>query len=199
MLVFYKERLVFLSVPKTGSTAWQQALSARADIVISDPPALKHAPVYRYNRFLRPMFKNVCGAEMELLAAIREPISWLGSWYRYRQRPAMHGHPNSTAEMSFDAFVEAYCEGSPPSFADVGTQEKFLRAQPNGTKVQHLFAYEKPEDLYAFLIKRLGNFPTPTRVNVSPAGPLSLSSDIEDLLRRKHAASFALHQSVLSR
>lgn len=53
MLVFYKERLAFLSVPKTGTTAYESALAARADMVISDPPMLKHAPVYRYNRFIR--------------------------------------------------------------------------------------------------------------------------------------------------
>ena len=52
MLVFYKERLAFLSVPKTGTTAYESALRPRADIVISEPPLLKHAPVYRYNRFL---------------------------------------------------------------------------------------------------------------------------------------------------
>jgi hypothetical protein len=59
MLIFYKERLAFLSVPKTGTTAYETALRDRADMVISEPAMLKHAPVYRYNRFLRPMFTNV--------------------------------------------------------------------------------------------------------------------------------------------
>ena len=80
MLVFYKERLVFLSMPKTGSTAYQTALSPHADIIIADPPQLKHAPVYRYNRFFQPMFEKACKVEMETLALMREPISWLGSW-----------------------------------------------------------------------------------------------------------------------
>ena len=51
MLVFWKQKLVFLSVPKTGTTAFQHALAPHADIVILDPPQLKHAPLYRYNRF----------------------------------------------------------------------------------------------------------------------------------------------------
>jgi hypothetical protein len=91
MLIFYKERLAFLSVPKTGTTAYETALRDRADMVISEPAMLKHAPVYRYNRFLRPMFFNVCDVELELLAVMREPISWLGSWWRYRQRPLHEG------------------------------------------------------------------------------------------------------------
>ena len=89
MLVFVKERLSFLSMPKTGITAYQTALAPRADLVINNSPLLKHAPVYRYNRFIRPMFLNVCDAEMELMAVMREPVSWLSSWYRYRQRPFM--------------------------------------------------------------------------------------------------------------
>ena len=102
MLIFYKERLAFLSVPKTGTTAYETALRDRADMVISEPAMLKHAPVYRYNRFLRPMFFNVCDVELELLAVMREPISWLGSWWRYRQRPFMKGKPNATHNTILD-------------------------------------------------------------------------------------------------
>ena len=102
MLVFFKERLAFLSVPKTGTTAYETALAPRADMVISEPPMLKHAPVYRYNRFIRPMFLKVCDAELELMAVMREPISWLGSWYRYRRRPFMQGKPNATFDVTFD-------------------------------------------------------------------------------------------------
>ena len=83
MLVFYKAKLAFLSVPKTGTTAYEAALRDHADLVISEPPMLKHAPVYRYNRFVRPMFLNVCDTEPEVMAVMREPISWLSSWWRY--------------------------------------------------------------------------------------------------------------------
>ncbi|MCB1312159.1 MAG: gamma-glutamyl kinase, partial [Sedimentitalea sp.] len=96
MLVFFKERLVFLSVPKTGSSAYHSALAARADMVVAGPPELKHAPLYRYNRFFRPMFEKVCDARMDTLAVMREPVSWLGSWYRYRQRDFLDGKPVST-------------------------------------------------------------------------------------------------------
>ena len=67
MLVFWKEKLVFLAVPKTGTTAYEKALAARASMSVLDPPELKHAPIYRYNRFFRPMFEKL-GAEMETLA-----------------------------------------------------------------------------------------------------------------------------------
>jgi len=144
MLVFYKERLVLLSVPKTGTTALQTALKNRADIVVSDPPELKHAPVYRYNRFFRPMFDKVCHTQMETVAVMREPISWLGSWYRYRRRPYMAGKPNSTHDISFDDFVRAYIKGSQPGFANVGSQAKFLEPRPNGTSLRTCSATKNP-------------------------------------------------------
>ena len=156
MLVFYKAKLVFLSVPKTGTTAYAEALRSHADMTIVEPPLLKHAPVYRYNRFVRPMFVQVCDVELEIMAVMREPISWLSSWWRYRQRPFMKGKPNATHGISFDDFVRAYLKGKKPGFANVGSQARFLETQPNGTGVKHLFRYEDQDRLQAFLSERLG-------------------------------------------
>lgn len=196
MLVFFQERLAFLSVPKTGTTAYQTALAGRADMVISDPPLLKHAPVYRYNRFIRPMFLKVCDAEMELMAVMREPVSWLGSWYRYRRRPFMKGKPNSTHDVSFDDFVLAYMKGKRPGFAEVGSQLKFLERQPNGTGVTHLFRYEDQPRLQRFLEERLEVKLTLARENVSPAMDLALSKDVAMRFRRKCSDEFALYECI---
>ena len=118
MLVFSKACLVFLSVPKTGTTAYESALAPLASMVISDPPELKHAPVYRYNRFFRPALEKFVGPQIDIIAVMREPVSWLGSWYRYRRRPFMQGQAKATHDVSFDDFVRAYCRSSRPGFAD---------------------------------------------------------------------------------
>lgn len=196
MLVFWNERLVLLSVPKTGTHAYTQALGPRASMVITDPPELKHAPVYRYNRFFRPMFEKMGAEEMELVAVIREPLDWLGSWYRYRQRPALDGRLTSTKGHSFDAFLEASCEDAPPAFANVGNQAKFVEARPNGTAVSHFFRYEDQAGLRAFLAERLGDLPDIPSVNVSPRLDLQASPDVEALLRRERAAEFTLWESI---
>lgn len=196
MLVFFQERLAFLSVPKTGTTAYESALAGRADMVISDPPMLKHAPVYRYNRFIRPMFERVCGVELEIMAVMREPVSWLGSWYRYRQRPFMAGKPNATHGISFDDFVLAYMKGDKPGFADVGSQVQFMKSQPNGTGVSHFFRYEDQPRLKSFLEERLDVTLTLGRENVSPAMDLALSPEVEERFRRKCADEFALYGSI---
>ncbi|MBT8152409.1 sulfotransferase family protein [Epibacterium ulvae] len=196
MLVFLKENLVFLSVPKTGTTAYMEALAPRADMVVANPPELKHAPVYRYNRWFRPMFAKICSAEPELLAVVREPISWLGSWYKFRQRPYLDGKPTSTKGICFDDFVREYCRGKPAAFANIGSQVKFLEPQPNGCKVTHVFRYEELDKLDAFLNARLGvNIQTP-KANVSASIPLQLSSQTEEILRRKKADEFALYDGI---
>ena len=196
MMVFYKARLVLLSVPKTGTTALQAALRPHADMVIADPPELKHAPVYRYNRWIRPMFDKVCGAELEVAAVMREPINWLGSWYRFRQRPHLEGKPASTKGVTFDDFVRDYCRGNRPAYANVGSQAKFLEAQPNGCKVDHLFRYEEMDRLHAFLEDRLGLSIETERKNVSPKMALTLSEKTETILRRKCAEEFDLYDSI---
>ena len=117
MLVFWKARLVLLAVPKTGTSAYEAALGPHASMSVLDPPELKHAPVYRYNRFFRPMFEKMGVEHMELMAVVREPVSWLGSWYRYRQRDFLDGKPTSTRGLSFEDFAAAYASGARPPFA----------------------------------------------------------------------------------
>lgn len=192
MLVFWKARLVLLAVPKTGSSAYERALAPHAAMSVLDPPELKHAPVYRYNRFFRPMFEKMGVEHMELMAVIREPISWLGSWYRYRQRGFLEGRPTSTRGISFDAFVDAYARGERPPYANVGSQAKFVEPRPNGTDVTQLFRYENQAGIIGFLEDRLGVTLDLPRENVSPRADLALSPATEAKLRRKCAADFEI-------
>lgn len=196
MLFFAKEGLVLLSVPKTGTTAWQAALGDRASLVVRDPPELKHAPLYRYNRFFRPMFEKFCDRPPEIVAIVREPVSWLGSWFRYRRRSFLAGRPTSTEGVDFDGFVRGYLAETPPPWARVGSQAAFLAPRPNGARVDRLFRYEAPETLHAFLRERLGTDVVPDRANVSPQAPLDLAAQTEAALRARCAADFALWDSA---
>lgn len=187
---------MLLSVPKTGSTAYESALAPHAAMVISAPPELKHAPVFRYNRFFRPMIERFIGTAPDVVAVMREPVDWLGSWYRYRRRDALAGHANSTSDLSFDAFVDAYCRADPPPFAQVGSQAKFLEPQRNGTRVTHLFRYEDQAGLRAFLENRLGISMEVPICNRSPRAPLDLSTRVAARLRRKRADDFMLYEGI---
>ena len=190
MLVFWKENLVLLSIPKTGSTALEGALAPRASLVLRDPPEIKHAPCYRYKRFLKPLFKQVGDKEPELMAIVRNPIDWLGSWYRYRTRDDLIGHPNSTRDVSFNDFVLEYCKGTPAPFANVGSQARFLTINDGEIGAQHLFQYEQWDHVVRYLEQRLEVSIILKDKNVSPKMDLVLSSDVEAKLREKRAAEF---------
>ena len=145
MLVFWDQKLILLSVPKTGTTALEGALTPHADLIFRNPPTLKHAPVQRFRRFLKPMMIQGGGAkeeELRTVAAIRHPMDWLSSWYRYRFRDEIVGYKRSTRNYSFDEFVVEYLKGQPAPFANVGAQAKFLLDGDGNLGVDYLFRYE---------------------------------------------------------
>lgn len=191
MLVLWDQKLVLLSVPKTGSTALEGALSPHAAIILRNPPTLKHAPVYRYRRFLEPLLTQAGGAkDLETVALVRHPVDWLSSWYRYRHRDDLIGHPNSTRNVSFDAFVTAFLETSPPPFAAVGSQAKFLLTGDGNLGVDHLYQYESMSKLVAFLESRLGQKLTLNQRNVSPKMTTELSPAIAARLKAERPDEF---------
>lgn len=192
MLVFWKEKLVFLAVPKTGTTALEAALAPHAAIVIRDPPELKHSAVYRYRRWLQPFFEKAGGQTMETMAVVRHPVDWLKSWYKYRHRDGLVGHPNSTRDIDFDTFVDDFCRADPPPHAKVGSQAKFLLEESGSLGVDHLFQYEDQGRLMTFLEARLGLRPEVRRLNVSPALTLELSPETHQRLLRKRPEEFAV-------
>ncbi|QGX98597.1 gamma-glutamyl kinase [Roseovarius faecimaris] len=196
MLVFSTARLVFLSVPKTGTTAYEAALAPLAAMIVLAPPELKHAPMFRYNRFYRPALEKFVSDKLDILAVMREPVSWLGSWYRYRQRDELDGQRVSTKGVSFDEFVTDYLKGQQPPHANVGSQVKFLEPQANGTRVTHLFRYEDQDGLRRFLEERLDTKIETTRQNSSPDMALELSEKTLARFRRKRPDEFALWNGI---
>jgi hypothetical protein len=195
MMVFWQERLAFLATPKTASTAIEAALGALAAVVIQRPKALKHTDAQRFADHWQPYLNRSGAPRFEVVALMREPRDWLGSWYRDGQREDV-APEKSTRDLSLDAFVQAYCQtGARPSFADVGSQSAFLR-MPGGAGVDHLFRYEDLTEFVHFLEDRLGCEILLPRLNVSPKGEMELSRPTEALLQEVCAADFALYHSL---
>lgn len=195
MLVFWQQKLALLATPKTGTTAIEAALESLAAVVIQRPPQLKHTSVQKFHRFMGPYLETTAGAPFTVVAVMREPLDWLGSWYRYRQREDMGNEKKSTAGISFEQFVQAYCTESPPDFAAVGSQARFLQPK-QGRGLDHLFRYEKIEELILFLEDRLGCEIILPRLNVSPLAEMELSQPTYDKLRSFAAKDFELYASL---
>jgi hypothetical protein len=195
MLVFWEQRLVILATPKTGSTAIEAALESMATMAIQRPPALKHTSVARYHRFMGPYLAAASGASFTVVALMREPRDWLGSWFRYRQRDDIPDQARSTRAMTFDTFVRNWCADPQPAHAAVGSQARFLA--PKGEQgLDHLFRYEEIDRFVDFLEDRLGCEIILPRLNVSPDAALDLSPTTESLLRKVGARDFALYETL---
>jgi Sulfotransferase family len=194
MLVFWEQRLAFLATPKTGSTAIAAALESLASVSIQRPPLLKHTTVHRYRRFIGPYLEAASKDTFTLVALMREPTDWLGSWYRFRQREETEP-AKSTRDMSFDDFVRAWCQDPRPDFADVGSQGKFLRPR-QGVGVDRLFRYEAIGTFVQFLEDRLGCEILLPRLNVSPEGATELSPATAALLRATAVEDFELYATL---
>lgn len=198
MMLFWKARLVLLAVPKTGTQAYEKALAAQADVVMRHPTWMKHANAMRFRNKYLPLMDPDGKAGLETAAVIREPRDWLGSWFRYRSRPQLNGHKHSTAGLSFADFIEAYLSDSPPPFAQVGAQARFVSNPAGKVLVDHLFAYEDQAPLQAFLRQRLKADVTPPRHNVSPQASLTLPAPLEARLRTEREVDFQLYEAVRS-
>jgi hypothetical protein len=196
MLVFWEQRLVVLATPKAGSTAVATALESLAALSVQRPAALKHTTVRDYHRFFRPYLEKLAGAHFTAVALMREPQEWLGSWYRFYQKPDHMDGPHSTLGISFDEFVKAWCSDQPPAYADFGTQSDFLAPGVDETGLDHLFRYADIARFVQFLEDRLHFEITLPQVNVSPLANLSLTADTALRMRRQASADIALYQSI---
>jgi len=198
MLIFSRYNLVLLAVPKTGSTALEVALGQEADGRFGNPPELKHLPLYRYTRFVRPLLQLTTGKDPETFALIREPISWLRSWYRYRARNSMAGSPTSTCHISFDQFVRDTMSDDPSPFAQIGCQTRFLSLDGNGGPITHLFQYEQMDVACKFLENRLELELDLPWLNQAAASPAPLDPALEAQYRQIHADEFQLWRDAFT-
>lgn len=193
MLIFWKRRLVFLANTKTGSTSIEMALESLADVAIQRPPVLKHTPAARFTELLAPFLgASAQGEHFETVALIRDPLDWLGSWYRYRLREHL---PIGGTE-SFAAFVAGYLDEPQAEFANVGSQTAFLTDADGRIAVDHLFRYEDIGQLVEFLEDRLDCEITLPHLNVSPRAPVDLPTDLSARLQERLSADYALYAMI---
>ncbi|HQY43428.1 MAG TPA: hypothetical protein PK450_04545 [Paracoccaceae bacterium] len=196
MLIFWKERLVFLSTPKTGSTSIETALESLAPVAIRRPPELKHISGPRYQRHLAPLLEKASGERFTTVALMRDPVDWLGSWWRYRQRDDIRDLPRSTSGLSFEEATLDYLSGHPGANMNVGSQARFLGVKDTAAAVDLVFRYEDIGTFVHFLEDRLGGEIILPRLNVSPKGDMHLTPAAEARLRDHFAPDYAFYNSL---
>lgn len=196
MLIFLDKKLVILANPKTATSALERAISQAASIIVSKPPKMKHATVKEFGKYMEPFIGETDLSLFETCALIREPIDWLGSWYRFRHRENAKKKGKSTSDISFDEFALAACQDLPPDFARMKNQTDFLAPRPN-LSVKHIFCYDEIDKFVEFISARIDRKIVLDKVNVSPVKAVSILSDeVENEFRKKFEADFVLYSRV---
>ena len=195
MLLFWDQRLVFLATPKAGSTAIETALESLASVSIQRPAPLKHLSARDFRAHLASLLQ-ARGAPFTTVALMREPLSWLQSWYRFRLRDDQDDPDHPMRGRSFEDFVNDYMAPTPPAHADLGCQSDYLTG-PDGTLlVDRLFRYEDIDALVHFLEDRLDCMVTLPRINVPPSVNVTLSPQAATTLQSRLAPDFTLYRTI---
>jgi hypothetical protein len=152
---------VLLSMPKCASTSLVHSLQGRAELVLRVNPRLKHMNCRSFHNLIVPVLNNggYQRADYELVSLFREPVAWLESWWRYRQRPALAREDAAkfTGEISFEEFVGRYVDNDPRPGTLRGRPAKFI-AMSDGLDigVDRLFALEQPDVWKRWINEKVG-------------------------------------------
>lgn len=196
MLIFIKERLVLFATPKTASTSIETTLENLSAIKLSTSSMVKHTPYRKYIRFLEPFVATVLDDKPDCIAAFREPVDCLGSWYRYRGQQSLIGHDNRTYGITFDLFVAGYLQDCQPNFTNVDSQARFVSTKDGRLGMSHLFSYDRIETMIAFLENRLNKWVKLPQINVSSKAELSLSPDLMKESETAYTQDFEIYHSI---
>ncbi|MEM7211529.1 MAG: gamma-glutamyl kinase [Pseudomonadota bacterium] len=167
------------------------------DVVISKMPSAKHTPLRKYERHLKRYLEGLAGGPMETVCLFREPVDWLNSWWRYRSRDDIPKPANSTRELDFDSFVQRYLDDATPP-ANLGRQSRFISGSDGNPGVDHLFRYERLNDLLVFVAARMKTVVSLEHLNVSPTAHRNdtLSACTRTRLQEELATDFEIYESL---
>jgi hypothetical protein len=185
---------VLLSVPKVASTSLDAALAGFHEPPPGKPPA-KHQNVVNFHRHTVPKIRRL-GFERdryEVVALFRDPVAWLESWWRYRQRPDVRDNQAQryTGDRTFAEFVGLFLtdkeatgiKGRPAQFV-AGDVER-------GARVDRIFAVDRPEVWTAWFTERIGSpLEVPRRNRASARPPTDLPPVLVDRLREWFAPEY---------
>lgn len=188
MQVSVKYKFAFLCQPKCASTAIEEMLKPFSDFgSLSGRASFKHTNLKQYSQYIKPYIEQTGAKNCETVCLMREPISWLESFFKYRSRDVLKDpkHPNhhrSTANMTFNEFIEGYLEDERAPYASVGSQLDFIVDKNGKVGVDKIFAYENINDFLEYMNCRIGTDLTLPILNTSPNRVIE---DIDPILRIK--------------
>lgn len=195
MMAMTQAGFVLLSMPKTGSTALQSHFGRHAQVVVRNPPGMKHMTAATFELVFTPWFDRLGfpRASYETTCLVRHPVDRARSWWRYRSRPELAGRPNYTGGISFDDFAERLLDGR----VSLGTAHNFVTDLTGAVIVDRVYRHESLPAAAAWMAQRLGvAAPGPSGVNASPEREGELSPGVRARLEQHLSADLVIYESA---
>lgn len=196
MLISLEKKLVIFAMPKCASSAIHAEFSRINAIRLAGAPDVKHTNFRTWRRHLVPYLESLGFSEFETVCLFREPLDWVESHWRYRQRPAAQAGPNSTVGVSFEEFVRLYIEGRERP-ANLRSPSRFVTDEAGEVGIDRIWRYENIDAFLAYVRGRLGRPAQPKRRNVSPERPRQpISEELRARFRAHAAREYDIYERI---
>lgn len=198
-----QHRFAFLCMPKCASSSIESAIAEHCNINFSGNDRFKHIDAQDFQTFVMGYTRKVQRhLKITTFCLMRDPVDWLFSWYRYRQRKDLQNpdHPfahNYTGNMSFDDFARDFMrEDERPSYANLPTQSDFLLLDNGEVGVDRVYSMERLDLVAEFLSERIGQPIELPHKNRAPSLPMTLSPPVREALEQSLARDIELFRQV---
>lgn len=194
----------FLCMPKCASTSIETAIKPFCNINFSGHPGIKHIDARHFAKSILMIHTElVPGRRVESFCLMREPLSWIESWYRYRGRnelknPNSPNHKHYTGNISFNEFVREFIkQGERKPYANLRSQYEFLRSEDGQLGVDHIMPMDRLDLVVDFLFEKTGQRLDIPVKNISPKKPMCLEPDLEEGLRDYFQKDLVIYDFIM--
>jgi hypothetical protein len=182
-MTLYLPGLSYVAVPKTATIAVETAFAPFAQGFKPHD----HSPV----GVVKSRYSNPC------VAAIRHPLHWMESYYRYLRYSPYFARTDSIWGLhskTFEEFVAAYIRGQHMWPEPKMTQWQYV--QDDQHRVEHLYRYDNLSALVGRLSEACGAKVKLGRHNVGKSDVLDLSPNLRLQFERHAEADFNLYEAA---
>lgn len=159
MIINFDHKLAFVCTTKCASTSIEKFMRKGERIELTGSPQMKHKDAIFFKKKIKPFLTTAFpDSEFVSFALIREPIFWLMSWWKYRQRPNAPENVK-TNNISFNDYVLDFMKPIDqrlPS-SKLKYPRNWIIDDDGFVVVDKVFTVDKIEELEAFLTRQTGS------------------------------------------
>jgi len=157
MLISFEKKFIFIANTKTASNSIEKILQPYSQIIISSPPLGKHDTLklvlQKYSFLFYDKWSTEKLDDYLIFGVMREPISWLISWFNYNSRPSLKGDAQYTGDMTLIEFLTRIKTKGFQNLSGV-QRHKFLNNRDK-VGVDRILLYEELHETFPILLKEL--------------------------------------------